>query len=471
MQVWQVTDILQDTHGTLWQGDGARRVSGISTDSRSVQAGEMFIALRGERFDGHRFVPEALRQGATVVMVADTQALPTVIPASPHEAPAVVLVPDTLVALQDLARAHRRRFPGKVVAITGSNGKTTVKELVAAVLQTRYRTFKAYGNLNNHIGVPLALLRMALTHEVAVFELGMNHLGEIHHLGGIVQPHIGVITNIGLAHVGLLGSIERIQQAKGELLETLLPGGVAIVNADDPRTLTLGRQAPGRVVGFGQGEGAEVRGRLLEDRGLHGIQCAVQLAGTTWTVELALPGAHNLSNALAAAAVGVVLQVPEAEIVAGLQAYRGMYGRLAIRRGRGEVTLVDDTYNANPQSVRAALQFLAQLPVLGRRMVILADMLELGEAAPQLHYEVGMLVARSQIHHLIVLGEFAADVAQGAGQAGMAAAQVHVVADQQEASRVLASLQQPGDVVLLKGSRGMAMEHLAQALVADAGGC
>jgi UDP-N-acetylmuramoyl-tripeptide--D-alanyl-D-alanine ligase len=402
-------------------------------------------------------------------MVSDLTALADVTVAVPA-LPAVIQVVDTLVALQDLARAWRRRFQGTVVAITGSNGKTTVKEMTAAVLQRRYHTFKAYGNLNNHIGLPLTLLRMDLTHEVAVFELGMNHLGEIRHLGAMVQPHIGVITNIGLAHVGLLGSVERIQQAKGELLETLDPAGIAIVNADDPRALALGARAPGRVITFGQAGEADVRGRLQEDCGLHGLRCELRLAESTWEVRLRTPGAHNLQNALAAAAVGTALHVPAVDMVAGLQAYGGMYGRLATRRGRGEVTLVDDTYNANPHSVRAALDFLARLPTAGRRVAVLGDMLELGDSAPALHREVGAQVARSQVHHLIVLGALAQDIAQGARQAGMAPTQIHVAADQQEVLALLEHVQRPGDMILLKGSRGMAMERLVHALAVDEGG-
>lgn len=470
MHAWQVKDILQDTQGTLWHGDATQRVCGISIDSRTVQAGELFVALRGERLDGHQFVPEALRRGAAAVLVAATAALPTPLSTLPSGSPAVIRVADTLVALQDLARAHRRRFGGTVIAVTGSNGKTTVKEMAAAVLQTRYSTFKAYGNLNNHIGLPLTLLRMELTHEMAVLELGMNHLGEIRHLGAVVQPHIGVITNIGLAHVGYLGSIERIQQAKGELLETLEPEGMAIVNADDSRALALGRRFSGRVITFGQGMEADVRGRLQEDGGLHGLRCELLLAGGRWEVCLATPGAHNLLNALAAAAVGTALHVPATDIIAGLQTYRGIYGRLAIRHGQGEVTLIDDTYNANPQSVRAALDFLARLPTTGRRLAVLGDMLELGEAAPALHREVGVRVAASQVQHLIALGALAQEIAHGARRAGMSPTQVHVTTEQQEVLTLVERLRRPGDVILLKGSRGMAMEHLVRALVIDEGG-
>ena len=221
MHVWHVADIVAATHGTLLRGDAQRRVQGVSTDSRSVGVGEVFVALQGERFDGHRFVAAALRQGAAAVLVSQMPTLPTSAAGADEDTGAVILVPDTLAALQALAQAHRQRFSGSVVAITGSNGKTTVKEMTAAVLQTRFATYKASGNLNNHIGLPLTFLRMDLTHEVAVVEMGMNHLGEIRRLCEIVRPHIGVLTNIALAHVGYLGSLARIQQAKGELIDAL----------------------------------------------------------------------------------------------------------------------------------------------------------------------------------------------------------------------------------------------------------
>jgi UDP-N-acetylmuramoyl-tripeptide--D-alanyl-D-alanine ligase len=467
MHSWRIADLVQITHGTLLRGDDQQQVHGVSIDSRTVQAGELFIALQGERFDGHQFAPAAIRQGAAAILVSDAQA--ALVDASETAPSAVLLVADTLVALQDLARAHRHRLPGTVVAITGSNGKTTVKEMTAAVLQTRFATYKAPGNFNNHIGLPMALLRMVPAHDVGVFELGMNHLGEICQLCAIAQPHIGVVTNIGLAHVGYLGSIECIQQAKGELIEALDASGVAIVNADDPRALALGQLTSGRLITFGLGQGAEVRGRLQEDRGLQGVQCTLEIQETVWEVELPLPGVHNVMNALAAAAVGVAMQVSGADIVAGMQTYRGMYGRLAMRRGRGDVILIDDTYNANPHSMQVALRFLAHVPTTGRRLAVLGDMLELGDAAPALHLEVGDLAARSQVQHLIALGPLARYIVQGARDAGMAEAQMHYAADQQEALALLEHLQRPGDIILLKGSRGMAMEHLVHALAGDAG--
>src|SRR5262249_53156376 len=319
MPRWSVTEILQRTHGTLLWGEPQRQVYGVSTDSRTIRAGELFVALQGEHFDGHRFVATALQHGAAAVLVSDAQCV------APQNVAAAtsggMVVADTQRALQEFALAHRQQFSGTVVAITGSNGKTTVKEMTAAVLQQRYATYKAHGNLNNHIGVPLALLQLEATHQVAVLELGMNHLGEIRRLCEMALPHLGVITNIGLAHVGYLGSIEHIQRAKGELIEGLDAASVAIVNADDPRALALGHQAPGRLLTFGQGPQADVRGWVHEDRGLEGVLCTLVLNDTAYEVALPLPGAHQVLNALAAAALGMAMQVPAAAIVAGLHRY------------------------------------------------------------------------------------------------------------------------------------------------------
>lgn len=466
MPTWSITEILQRTHGALLWGEPQQQVYGVSTDSRTVHAGELFVALQGEHFDGHRFAATALQHGAAAVLISDTQ---YVAPPSVTTA-AGILVADTQRALQDLARAHRQQFPGTVVAITGSNGKTTVKEMTAAVVQQRYATYKAHGNLNNHIGVPLALLQLEATHQVAVLELGMNHLGEIRCLCDIALPHIGVITNIGLAHVGYVGSIERIQQAKGELIEALDATSVAIVNADDPRALALGHQAAGRLLTFGQGPQADVRGWVQEDRGLEGLVCTLELDETAYEVALPLPGAHQVMNALAAAAVGVAMQVPAAAIVAGLQSCHGLYGRLAVKRRQDGIVLIDDTYNASPQSMRAALQCLARTHVVGRRLAVLGDMLELGDQAPPLHEEVGRLVVQSGVHHLMTFGPLAQYIAQGAHHAGMAAACIHVTTQPDDVVTRLKSLMRPGDVILLKGSRGMAMDRLVDVLTEQQGG-
>jgi UDP-N-acetylmuramoyl-tripeptide--D-alanyl-D-alanine ligase len=467
MPTWSVAEIVQRTQGVLVWGDPQLQVQGVSTDSRTVPTGALFVALRGEYFDGHQFAATALQRGAAAVLLADAHCVADCQASAAISAG--IRVADTQEALQALALAQRRQFPGTVVAITGSNGKTTVKEMTAAVLQQRYATCKALGNLNNHIGVPLALLQLEATHQVAVLELGMNHLGEIRRLCELALPHIGVITNIGLAHVGYVGSIERIQQAKGELIEALDAASVAIVNADDPRALALGQQAPGRLLTFGQGAEADIRGWVRADRGLEGVLCTIVLDDTAYDVALPVLGAHQVLNALAAAAVGVAMHVPAADIIAGLQSYHGMYGRMMVRRSAGGVTLIDDTYNASPQSMRAALQCLGRTRVAGRRLAVLGDMLELGDRGLALHEEVGVLVAQNGVQELITFGPLAQHIARGAQDAGMNIACIHTTTQPEDAVALLRSLRRAGDVMLLKGSRGMAMERLVQALVEPEG--
>ena len=470
MPTWHVADLVDRVCGTLLRGDERRDVCGVSTDSRTVQAGNVFVALRGERFDGHRFLHDAVRRGAACVVVSDTACLGEAAPVTNGADPSVIGVADTEKALQDLATAHRGEFQGSVVAVTGSNGKTTVKEMTASVLQTWFSTHKTSGNLNNHIGVPLAVLSLNPLKRVMVLELGMNHLGEISRLCEIARPDVGVITNIGLAHLGGLGSVEAIQQAKGELTASLDATGVAIVNADDARALALGLQSAGRLMTFGQSQDADVRGWVQESLGLGGTRCCVVLGGVTHDVWLRVPGTHQIMNALAAAAVGMAFDIPEERIVWGLQRYRGVHGRLAIRRGREDVWLIDDTYNANPQSMQVALRFLAGVPGAGRRIAVLGDMLELGESSPALHQEIGSMVSPANIHTLIALGPAAQHIAHGAQQAGMECHHIHHTQSHQEVLDLLNEIVQPRDVILLKGSRGMAMERLVEALASDPGG-
>ena len=469
MPTWRVADLVDWAGGTLLRGDKWQDVRGVSTDSRTVQAGNVFVALRGEQFDGHGFLDDAVRRGAACVVVSDTSRLGATRPATNGADPGVIGVADTEKALQDLATAHRRNYQGSVVAITGSNGKTTVKEMTASVLQCWLSTHKTSGNLNNHIGVPLAVLSLELLKRVLVLELGMNHLGEISRLCEIARPHVGVITNIGQAHLGGLGSVASIQQAKGELTASLPSSGVAIVNADDPRTLALGRQSAARLLTFGQSQDADVRGWVRENLELDGTRCCVVLNGKTHSLRLRVPGTHQIMNALAAAAVGMTFGVPEERIVWALQRHRGVRGRLAVRRGREDVWLIDDTYNANPQSMRTALRFLAGVSGAGRRIAVLGDMLELGETGPALHEKIGSAVSNANIHVLIALGPNARYIAQGARQAGMECRRIHHAQSQQEVLDALDKIAQPRDVILFKGSRGMAMERLVEALTDDPG--
>lgn len=469
MPTWRVADLVDWAFGTLIQGDERQDVCGVSTDSRTVRAGNVFVALRGDRFDGHRFVNDAVRRGAACLLVSDTACLGDAATLASGAGPSVIRVVDTEKALQDLATAHRGTFQGSVVGVTGSNGKTTVKEMTASVLQTWFSTHKTSGNLNNHIGVPLAVLGLDPLKRVVVLELGMNHLGEISRLCEIARPDVGVITNIGTAHLGGLGSVDAIQQAKGELTASLDATGVAIVNADDPRALALGKQSAGSLMTFGLSEDADVRGWVQENLGLAGTRCCMVLGGVVHNLWLRVPGTHQIMNALAAASVGMAFGMPQERIVWGLQRYRGVYGRLAMRRGREDVWLIDDTYNANPQSMQVAVRFLASVPGAGRRIAVLGDMLELGETGPALHREIGALVSETGIHTLIALGPTAEYIAHGARQAGMECRRIHHTRSQQDVLGLLNDIVQPDDVILLKGSRGMAMERLVEALAVDRG--
>ena len=357
-----------------------------------------------------------------------------------------------------------------MVAVTGSNGKTTVKEMTASVLQTWFSTHKASGNLNNHIGVPLAVLGLDVLKRAMVLELGMNHLGEISRLCEIARPNVGVITNIGLAHLGCLGSVEAIQQAKGELTASLDASGVAIVNADDPRALALGQQSAGRLITFGQTQHAHVRGWVQENLGLAGTRCCVALGGVTHEFRLHLPGTHQIMNALAAAAVGVALEVPEERILWGLQHYRGVHGRLAMRRGQADVWLIDDTYNANPQSMQVALNFLAGVSRCR------ASHRGAGRHAGTRRRRPGVAprgrlpgLANQRTHPDRSGSRGGTHRPWRLHQAGMEYDRIHHTTSQQEVLNLLVELMQPQDVVLLKGSRGMAMEHLVEALVAEPG--
>lgn len=466
---WTADDVLQHTGGALVQGDRQQRLSGVSTDSRQIQPGEMFVALQGDQFDGHAFVKGAAQRGAAIALVSAEFAQQLNVGSEGGRQwgdMTVIAVPDTLAALQDMSRVQRQRFTGTVVGITGSNGKTTVKEMTASVLEQHYATFRSPGNLNNHIGLPLSWLRLPPQVDVCVCEMGMNHLGEIRDLCSIAQPHIGVVTNVALAHVGYLGSLDEVQRAKGELIDALDADGIAVVNIDDPRTRALGERAPGRVITFGLSPEADVRGRVCADLGFDGLLCELDMDGATWSCHVALTGQHNLWNALAATAVGVALNVPAPKIVAGIQQYRGMYGRMAIRRLRGDMIMIDDSYNANPDSMRAVLQFLQQVPDVERRLAVLGDMRELGEAAPSLHREIGVLAWQCGLDELIVLGKLAVMIAEGAREAGMPSSQIHAVTSHQEAVAAVECLAGSGDVVLVKGSRGMTMERVVEGILA-----
>lgn len=432
--------------------------SRVCIDSRAVREGDLFIAIRGNRFDGHDFASEALRKGA-VAAVVEQQWLARQKRRAVRGQPFIV-VPDTLEALQALARYHRRRLGIPVIGITGSNGKTTTKEMVTSVLATRYRVLRSEASFNNHIGVPLTLLRLRLAHEVAVLEMGTSRPGEIAELCGIAVPTSAVITNVGPAHLEFMGDLDTVARAKGELAEAIGRGGFLVLNADDERVLAMGEESEARVITFGFGKNADIRGRALEP-----------LEGAFWSfcyndtppIQLKVAGLHNVANALAAAAVGEVMGCTPEQVRQGLEACRGVAHRSELVRA-GEIVILNDAYNANPASAVTALELLRDWKNgrPHRRVAVLGDMLELGERSSELHRRLGEQAYASGVELLLAVGGFADELSGGALTSGMRPECVHRSGDVEEAWEVLRTLLRPGDLVLLKGSRRVGLEGLVE---------
>ncbi|HEV8586356.1 MAG TPA: UDP-N-acetylmuramoyl-tripeptide--D-alanyl-D-alanine ligase [Methylomirabilota bacterium] len=456
MAQFSVQDLVRATEGALVNGDLAVPITGVSIDSRTLQVGEAFFAIVGHRLNGHAFLADAAARGAACVVV---HALPDEPPANVP----LVLVEDTTRALGRLAGWHRARFDVPVVAITGSIGKTTAKELTAAVLATRWEVLKPASSFNNQWGLPLTLLRLGPEHGVAVVELGTNQAGEIATLAAIARPTIGLVTMVAAVHTEFLGSIEGVRDEKAALVRALTAAGTAVLNADDPRVASMAREAKGRVVTFGRAAGATVRAADDARETEAGLAFTLEAGGQRQAVTIAFAGRHNVSNALAAAAVGVALDLPLADIARGLAAARPVGGRGVWKRA-GEVTILDDTYNASPASVRAALDTLAAHRAGRRAVVVLGDMLELGAWSDEAHREIGRAVAALPADELVGFGRAAARTVEAARAAGLAEAH-HAPTFEDTVAHLLKRLS-PGDVVLIKGSRGMRMERVVDALVA-----
>ena len=430
---------------------GARGVSGVSTDSRSIKNGDFFVAIAGEKFDGHDYVVDVLKAGAAGAMIShrwywEHAAM------LPISAPLVV-VEHVLDALQALAGWYRQRFDLPLIGITGSNGKTTTKDMIAEVLGRRYRILKTPGNLNSQVGVPQVLFQLKHDHDVAVLELGMNHAGELDRLARMVRPKVGVITNVGPVHLEYLETLEGVARAKGELLDALPDDGIAVLNADDPHVMAQRSRTRAHLMTFGHKDGAEVRVRDIE----------TQLSGTTFrlddgsTFRLNIAGEHQVSNALAAIAVGRLMGIKNEDIHTALASLTPASMRMDVRM-IGKLLLINDTYNANPVSTCAALHTLASAS-RGRRIAVLGDMLELGRESESAHRQVGQAVVNTA-DLLITVGERARSIADGARNAGMAEECVVVCASNRQAGDCIIESADDGDVILIKGSRGMKMEEI-----------
>ncbi|MEW6119280.1 MAG: UDP-N-acetylmuramoyl-tripeptide--D-alanyl-D-alanine ligase [Pseudomonadota bacterium] len=430
---------------------GDALVKRVSTDSRSLQPGDLFVALRGETFDGGAFARQALRQGAAGVVLDRMQA--------PDIADAI-RVDDTRLALGRLAARWRERFDPPVVAITGSNGKTTVKEMLAAIMRMETGNPDAVlateGNLNNDIGVPLMLLRLRASHQFAVLEMGMNHAGEIDYLTRIARPDVALVNNALTAHIGFLGSVEAIARAKGEIFNGLRDAGIAVFNGDDPHA-PIWREANTQrcIVDFGLVAKNKVRGHLQAHD--FGTSLTIDLPGAQLEVDLKVPGEHNAMNALAAAAAAFSLDVSHRSIVAGLSGFSGVKGRLQRKPALHGSTFIDDTYNANPDSVKAALAVLARQP--GKKLLVLGDMGELGEDAAMLHAQIGLAARAAGTDRLLALGELTKETVGSFGPGAMHFERIE---------ELLAELENALDAdttVLVKGSRFMKMERVVNSFM------
>ncbi|MBN1540877.1 UDP-N-acetylmuramoyl-tripeptide--D-alanyl-D-alanine ligase [candidate division KSB1 bacterium] len=436
-----------------WKGDPDVVVGSISTDSRSLRPGEWFCAIRGERFDGHRFVDRAFEQGAAGAIVERAWAARQ--PNNTGEKP-LLIVDDTLVAYQEIARCYRELFTIPVIAITGSSGKTTCKEMIAAVLSQRFSVHRNCKSYNNHIGVPATLLGLSRQHEILVAEVGTNHFGELRRLGYLLQPNLAVVTNIGYAHLEAFGSLDGVLRAKLELFEALAIDGTAFYNCDDPHLATAEFHATGRS-SFGLKACADVRGSNLE---CDELACyRFQVDGISF--RLTTPGRYNVYNALAAIAVGRFFGLSDAEIQAGLLDFTAAEKRMEIERVGGALFL-NATYNANPSSMATALETLQDfaLPANGRRIAVLSDMLELGDYAVPEHRNLADRAVAAGVDLLFLFGELVRHTAKRAHE--FPGLQVRHFDDKQELAQHLLRVLQPTDVVLVKGSRAMQMEAVIE---------
>ncbi|MDO9532127.1 MAG: UDP-N-acetylmuramoyl-tripeptide--D-alanyl-D-alanine ligase [Deltaproteobacteria bacterium] len=465
-----IAEILAATGGTLVHQGAWDTFCGVSTDSRTSQTGALFIPLTGEKHDGHEFIPAALRRGARGVLV-EKRILPAAgvgagfkpTPTIPPEL-TVIAIRDALTALGDLAQAWRAGFRVPVVGITGSCGKTTTKEMIAATLAPAFRVLKNRLNLNNLIGMPLTLLELEGTHEAAVVEMGMNAFGEIDRLTRISCPTIGVLTNVYPAHTEGVGDIAGVARAKGELIKALDHGAALVYNADDPWVARLAQDFRGPKLSFGLNAAAHLRATDRQTRGRQGQSARLAHAGRDWPLNLPVPGLHMLYNALAATAVGLALGMAPGDTAAALGAFRPIHRRSQVETLSSGVNLINDCYNANPGSMAMALGTLMELRDHGRAAAALGDMLELGFGAAADHRELGRRAARLGVEVLVVYGNFRQEVADGAVEAGLAPDRIFPVASRAEGAQILRELLAPGDWLLVKGSRSMHMEGLIERL-------
>ena len=455
-------EIMKATGGTLIQGNLTGHFDGVSTDSRQIVRGSLFIPLKGDRYDGHDFLAGAVNGGAAGLLVQKGSEDKL---SSWDKGVTVILVPDTLRALGDIAHYWRKKFTVTVVAVTGSSGKTTTKEMIAGIAEIKKNVMKSQGNFNNLVGLPLTLLNLNEQHDVIILEMGTNRRGEIERLTRIAEPDIGLITNIGPAHLEGLKSLDTIKEEKSDLFHTMAASGTAIINLDDEAlrgTIDIWR---GKRITFGLRPDADVSAENIISHGIQGVSFTLRIGGEREDIHLTAAGEHNICNALAAAATSWALGIEQPIIRRGLTAFRPITGRTEICQLQNGAFIINDTYNANPASVREAIRTLKDLKGSHNSTVILGDMLELGDSAEEMHEGIGSLMADTGVGTIFLRGRLSQATAAGAFKRNMKANRIYFFEAPDEVIPRLKATLKKGDWVLVKGSRMMKMEETVSAII------
>lgn len=455
METIKCEEIVKAVGGTLLSGDNNAVFYNVSTDSRKINKGDFFVPLVGEKFDGHDYIKLSFEQGASGSFTQKDM--------EPYDGKVLIKVSDTLKALRDLASYYRQKFQIPFVGITGSVGKTSTKEMVSSVLGKGFNVLKTQGNFNNEIGVPLTIFGLESSHTAAVVEMGMSGLGEISRLTSIVKPDIAIITNIGLSHIEKLGSKNNILKAKMEILEGLNDKGLVILNGDDKLLYGLKDLLKFRTLFYGLEEGLEYQAYNVKSLGEQGSTFEIGVGNKEYKVRIPVPGIHNVYNALCGIAAGIELGVPVDKIVEGIEGFTPGKMRLNIINHNG-LKIINDAYNASPQSMEAAINVLKDVSSGGRTIAVLGDMLELGEMSYKAHFDVGRYAVSKGIDYVVAVGESRRNIAHGAVDAGAEDDRVFEFKDNSEVARFLQRFSKTGDVILVKGSRGMKMEEIVNML-------
>ncbi len=455
---YSAEQILKAVAGKWVSGERDKTINGVSIDSRTLKKGQLFVCISGDRFDSHNFIPEVIQKEAAGVVLKSKDKIP-----NEKTASFIIQVDDTLKALQDLAEFHRSQFDISVLAVTGTNGKSTTKEMTASVAASQFNVLKTEGNKNNHIGLPLTLFNLKKGHEVSILEMGMSAKGEIRRLAEIAKPNIGIITNISEGHLENLPTLKDVQEAKGELFESLNEDGTAIVNADDPLVLELSRTLRSKIVTYSLKGAADVQAHDIKQRGNDGFDFTLSFFDEKTPVFLPFLGSCNISNALAAIAAGHVLGLSSKKILSGLQSCQLMSQRMQIEK-KGNITVINDAYNANPRSMEEALVTLSNFQTKGKKVFVMGDMLELGQISENAHKDFGKRFSASSVNLLVTVGSLAQLAAQTALESGVDKNQVANFENKEEAVLFLNKSIQTGDCILVKGSRGMQMEQVIEGL-------